>query len=148
MTLYTIRDLPTTNDSYIHPSPNQVGINKYWLIYPNKWGYTRYQLFIHDWNITSSLQITIYDQKGFIKCLQQIETNYYIMRLGLKIHSVDSWMTTQSCIVGDMMMMSSYLCDDRLRLTYVDWFRSSQMMILGSCRSWCWWDGYGVSRIW
>ena len=27
MTLYTINDLPTTKDSYIHPSPNQVGID-------------------------------------------------------------------------------------------------------------------------
>jgi len=29
-------------------------------------------------------------------------------------------MIIQSCIVGDMMMMVSYLCDDRLLLTYVD----------------------------
>jgi len=29
-------------------------------------------------------------------------------------------MIIQSCIVGDMMMMSSYLYDDRLFHTYVD----------------------------
>ena len=73
--------------------------------------------------------------------------------LELKIHSaiysmLDTWMITQSCIVGDMMMMSSYLYDDRLILTYVDWCRCSHVMILGSCRSWCWWDGYGVFHIW
>jgi len=62
--------------------------------------------------------------------------------LELEIHSADTWMTTQSCFVGDMMM-SSYLYDDRLILTYVDWCRCSQVMMLGSCRTWCWWNGYG-----
>ena len=63
---------------------------------------------------------------------------------------LDAWMITQSCIVGDMMMMISYLYDDRLILTYVDWCRYSQVMILGwyirSCRFW--WDGYGIFHIW
>jgi len=33
---------------------------------------------------------------------------------------LDTRMIIQSCIVGDMMMMSSYLYDDRLFRTYVD----------------------------
>ena len=37
--------------------------------------------------------------------------------------------------------MSSYLYEDRLILTYVNWCRCSQVMILGSCRAW--WNGYG-----
>lgn len=50
---------------------------------------------------------------------------------------LDTWMIVQSCIVGDMMMMSSYLYDDRLLCTYVDWY--SQLMIHGPCRSvWLW----------
>ena len=60
--------------------------------------------------------------------------------LELKIHSADTWMTTQSCFIGDMVM-SSYLYDDRFILTYVNWCRCSQVMILGSCRAW--WNGYG-----
>jgi len=38
--------------------------------------------------------------------------------LELKIYSADTWMTTQSCLVGDMVM-NSYLYD-RMILTYVD----------------------------
>ena len=50
---------------------------------------------------------------------------------------LDTWMIIQSCIVGDLMMMSSYLYDDRFFHTYVDWY--SQLMILGPCRSgWLW----------
>jgi len=41
MTLYIINDLPITKDSYIHPSPNQVGIYQNSLIHPTKWGYTK-----------------------------------------------------------------------------------------------------------
>jgi len=53
--------------------------------------------------------------------------------------SVDTGMIIQSCIVEDMMMMSSYLYDDRLFRAYVDWCRSSLLMILGPCRSgWLW----------
>ena len=50
-----------------------------------------------------------------------------------------TWMIIQSCIVGDMMMMSSHLYDDRLFRAYVDWCRSSLLMILGPRRSgWLW----------
>ena len=48
-------------------------------------------------------------------CCYEVLSN----ELELKIHSADTWMTTQSCFVGDMMM-SSYLYNDRLILTYVD----------------------------
>lgn len=70
-----INELPITKGSYIHPSPNPVGIYQYWLIHATKWGYARYQMIIHDWNITSSfpwivgVQFTSYDQNGFIKWL-------------------------------------------------------------------------------
>ena len=64
--------------------------------------------------------------------LTMILSSWYIL--------LDTWMIIQSCIVGDMMMMVSYLCDDRLLLTYVDWCRCSQLMILGSCRSWWLYD--------
>ena len=75
-------DLPITNDSYIHQSPNQVGI---------------YQ-FIHDWKITIitssfpcivGVQITSYEQKGLIKRLWQTETNYYIIGLYMTFTSND-----------------------------------------------------------
>ena len=68
----------------------------------------------------------------------------YILQLWCRIPIVlsthmdeDCWLDTW--IVGDMMMMSSYLYDDRLFRTYVDWCRYSKLMILGPCRSgWLW----------
>ena len=51
--------------------------------------------------------------------------------------SVDTGMIIQSCIIEDMM--SSYLYDDRLFRAYVDWCRSSLLLILVPCRSgWLW----------
>ena len=52
---------------------------------------------------------------------------------------LNTWMIIQSCINGDMLMIRSYLYNDRLFRTYVDWCRYSQLMILGPCRSgWLW----------
>jgi len=51
---------------------------------------------------------------------------------------LDTWMIIQSYIVGDMMMMSSYIYDDRWFHMLID-ADIPKLMILGSCRSgWLW----------
>jgi len=74
----------------------------------------------------------------FIICIKIIYYSYDARFLLFLAHiwmRIVGWMFIQSCIVGDMMMMSSYLYDD----TYVDWCKYSQLMILSSCRSgWLW----------
>ena len=50
---------------------------------------------------------------------------------------LDTWMIIQSCIVEDMMMMSSYLYDDRLFRTYAD-----------IPKWWSWWLWCFSHRMW
>lgn len=98
-------------------------------------------LIMHCWHMAEwyiLLWCTLVDKDCCCWWYQEVLSN----ELELYIHSADTWTTTQSRFLGDMMM-SSYLYDDRLILTYVDWCRCSQVIILGSCRTWCWWNGHG-----
>jgi len=62
--------------------------------------------------------------------------SWHIYGWGLLVEYMDDY---SSCIDGDMMMMRSYLYDDRLFRTYVDWWRCFHLMALGSWRSgWLW----------
>ena len=60
-----------TNDSYIHQSPNQVGIHQIWFIHTTKWGYTKCLYMTKIEIITSSfpcivgVKITSYDSWDF-----------------------------------------------------------------------------------
>ena len=56
---------------------------------------------------------------------------------------LDTWMIIQSYIVGDMMMMSSYLYDDRLFHMLIDAYIPNWWYLVHADL-----DGYGVSHIW
>ena len=99
--------------------------------------------FVDDAYMVITSWSSLLGDEPLICCCHHIHKDHTIMIvLGTYMDEdcwLDTWMIIQSCIVGGLMMMKSYLYGDKLFCTYVDWCRCFLLMALGSCRSgWLW----------